>query len=261
MREFEILDANLRATLRVFAQAKDSGEARDMPGVLLVCSDVAYSTFNAALLTEPVESARELDRRVAIAAVYFRARTLPWSFWRCEDWLSRRARSEADDVLWNHRCRRLSELPGMAAERVLPPVRPLPQLEYRRVEDEAARLQFNDVMSECFGIPYPISSEIYGAEPMWHSRFVGHLGYLEGRPVASAATVVAAGVAGVYSVATLSEHRCKGYGEAITRHALEEARRWSGIERTVLQACPAAVPLYQRMGYRRVTSYTVYASD
>ena len=261
MTQFEILDTNLRATLRVFAQAKESGEARDMPGVLLICSGVSYSTFNAALLSEPVESARELDRRVAIAAVYFRARALPWSFWLCQDWLSRRVRSEAGDVLWNHRCRRLSELPGMAAERVLPPVRPLPKLEYRRVEDQPTRLEFSHLMSVCFGIPFPISSEIYGAEQMWRSRFVGHLGCLNGNPVASAASVVAGGAAGVYSVATLPDHRRKGCAEAITRHALEEARQWSGIEPTVLESCPVAVPLYQRMGYRTVTHYTVYASD
>jgi GNAT superfamily N-acetyltransferase len=261
MREFEILDTNLRATLRVFAQAKDSGEARDIPGVLLICSGVCYSTFNAALLTEPVESARELDRRVAIAGVYFRARGLPWSFWLCEDWLSRRVRSEADGVLWNHRCRPLSDLPGMAAERLLPPVRPLAELEYRRVEDQPTRFEFNHLMSVCFGIPFPISGEIYGSEQMWRSRFVGHLGYLDGNAVASAATLAAAGAVGIYSVATLPDHRRKGYAEAITRRVLEEARQWSGIERTVLEACPAAAALYERLGYRTVTRYTVFASE
>jgi predicted acetyltransferase len=44
------------------------------------------------------------------------------------------------------------------------------------------------------------------------------------------------------------------------RHALKEARREHGIERTTLQSTPAGYGIYERMGYRTVTKVTVYAA-
>jgi hypothetical protein len=44
------------------------------------------------------------------------------------------------------------------------------------------------------------------------------------------------------------------------RFALADARREHGIERSVLQSTPAGYRLYERMGYRTVTSVSVYAS-
>jgi ribosomal protein S18 acetylase RimI-like enzyme len=74
------------------------------------------------------------------------------------------------------------------------------------------------------------------------------------------ATVMGGGVAGVYSVATMSDHRQGGYGEAFMRHALEQARRQHGPSRTIRQSTRGALILYQRMGYRMVTSVAVFCS-
>jgi ribosomal protein S18 acetylase RimI-like enzyme len=65
----------------------------------------------------------------------------------------------------------------------------------------------------------------------------------------------------VYNVATLPEHRRRGHGEAVVRYALEQARRESGCERTILQATDYGLQLYLSMGYRTVTTVKVYASD
>ena len=78
--------------------------------------------------------------------------------------------------------------------------------------------------------------------------------------VSTAAVVVGNGVAGVYNVATTPGHQRQGYGEAIVRHALETTRREQGIERSVLQSTKAGYALYERMGYRTVTSVAVYSS-
>jgi len=256
----EILEENLHATFRAYAQAKESGEAREMPGVLLACAGVEFAMFNAALLTAPVANANELDRRVAMAAVHFRARALPWSFWICEGWLAAHLRKRADAVLWRRGLHLVTELPGMLTERVLPPARPLPRLECRRVEDDRTRSAFSYIMSICFGIPLPISSEIYFSERLWRSHFTGYLGYVDGNPVSTTATLVAGGTVGVYAVATLPVHQRNGYAEALVRHTLQQARQSSGLDRTILQSSPAAVSLYERLGYRTVTRYAVFAA-
>jgi len=67
-------------------------------------------------------------------------------------------------------------------------------------------------------------------------------------------------VAGVYNVATLPGHQRRGYGEAVMRHAIADARREHGIEQTILQSTPAGLRLYERMGFHTVTRVSVYST-
>jgi ribosomal protein S18 acetylase RimI-like enzyme len=56
-------------------------------------------------------------------------------------------------------------------------------------------------------------------------------------------------------------HQRRGYGEVMLRHALEEEQRATGLRMSVLQATEAGRSLYQRLGFRRVTSIRVYVRD
>jgi hypothetical protein len=44
------------------------------------------------------------------------------------------------------------------------------------------------------------------------------------------------------------------------RHALAEVKRQWGIERSILQSTPAGYRLYERMGYRPITTVAVYST-
>ena len=44
------------------------------------------------------------------------------------------------------------------------------------------------------------------------------------------------------------------------RHALREMQQEHGVERTILQSTPAGYHLYERMGYRPVTTVAVYST-
>ena len=91
-------------------------------------------------------------------------------------------------------------------------------------------------------------------------RFLGYVGYHDGEPVSTAAIVIGAGVAGVYNVATIPGSQRHGYGEVVMRHALAAAQREYGVERTLLQSTPSGYRLYERMGYRPVTTVAVYST-
>lgn len=259
MTPFEAMEENLRAMLAVFARAKASAETRGYPGVAVTYSGVQFSMFNSAILTAPVRSGRELDQRIKAAATHFAARRSPWSLWLCESWLDKPVRSQAGEISSRNGLHLVVELPGMEAERIAPPERELPRLEYRRVVDDPTRSDFNHIMSVAFGIPFAISREVYEAEKTWRGDFEGHVAYAGGAPVATAATLAAGGVVGVYAVGTLPSQQRKGYGEAVMRHTLEQVRQASGFEHTVLQSSEAGFRLYQKMGYRTIARYAVFA--
>lgn len=261
MCDFRAIEENLRAALSVFSRARPDGEVRPSSGVLLVCAAVRFSTFNAALLTSPVADEDDLRTRLETAGQYFRRRELPWSAWLCEEWMDRRLRRKARRVIEDLDLHLLLEMPGMLAQELARPQRSLPVLEFRQVRDAATRAAFAEIMAVSFGVPPSIARQIYEAEVTWEDGLTGWVGYWEGRPVTSAATRLAGGVVGLYAVGTLPAFQRQGCAEAIVRHALEQERARSGVQASVLEATPAGRKLYERLGYRVIAHYAVYASN
>ncbi len=257
--DFENVADNLRESFRAIAASRMPGEIRELRGVSIASAGVTFQMFNAAFLSAPVASEVDLARRIMLPSVHFDARGLEWAYWVCDDWLEARARRRSRQIFERHGLRHTVDLPGMIAERILPPVKPLPHLELHRVGDAATRDAFCAIGSVCFHVPVPWFREVFDNDSVWE-RFIGWVGYLEGEPVSTAATVIGGGAVGVYNVATMPEHQKRGYGETVMRHAVAEAQQRHGIERTILQSTPAGHHLYERMGFRTVTNVAVYAS-
>jgi ribosomal protein S18 acetylase RimI-like enzyme len=78
--------------------------------------------------------------------------------------------------------------------------------------------------------------------------------------VTTTAVVVTDGVAGIYSVGTLPRCRRHGYAEATMREVLRQVKERTGIEATVLQSTLLGFSLYEQMGYRKRTKFSVYIS-
>ncbi|HWR52975.1 MAG TPA: GNAT family N-acetyltransferase [Bryobacteraceae bacterium] len=259
MRGFETMEANLRATLGVFSLARPDGETRSEPGLALISSGVNYSMFNAALLTEPVSAPAALRRCLERAEAYFSAKRLPWSLWLCTDWLREKAVASAERECAAAGMHFVTDLPGMSAEALKPPCRALPRLEWRRVSDRETREDFTRIMCHAFGVPYSVAHQIYESERTWRGGLAGYVGYHGNFAVTSSAVFAEAGVAGLYAVGTLPAHQRKGYAEAMLRIALEDSYGQAGITATVLQSSAAGHKLYQRLGYRDITRYWVFA--
>ena len=251
----------MRHAMQCFARATPASEIRDLPGVLITSAAVETPVFNAAFLTEPVPgNPVELDHRITAAKLYYDAHALAWSYWVCEDLLDARLRRRAASAFRRRGLRAATKCPGMIADRIQPARRDFPALECLRVGNAETRLDFCNITSVCFRIPFETSLAIYNCARTWETDFIAYAGYLDGKAVATAATVTAAGAIGVYSVATLPRYQGCGIAEKLTRHALEKARNASGIECSVLQSTGSGHSLYTRMGYRTVTSITVYVS-
>jgi len=78
--------------------------------------------------------------------------------------------------------------------------------------------------------------------------FQHYVGYLNSQPVTSSTLLLSQDIAGIYDVSSIPEARGQGFGEAITRVALEDAQQ-RGYKYAVLQASDEGFPLYIKMGF------------
>ena len=257
--DFSSVADNLRESFRILAAARAAGEVRELRGVSIASAGVTFQMFNAAFLSGPVPSDAELEQRILLASIHFQTRGMEWAYWVCDDWLEPRTRGRAQKIFAKHGLRHSVDLPGMVAERVLPPRRRLPRVEVRRVCNSATQEAFCSVGSVCFNVPLSWFREVFETNTVW-DRFAGYVGYVGAEPICTAAVVINANVAGIYNVATIPGHQRRGYGEAMMRHALETTKREHGVERSLLQSTKAGYALYERMGYRPITNVAVYST-
>jgi ribosomal protein S18 acetylase RimI-like enzyme len=253
---------NLRESFRVLAMDRPRGEVVELDGLSIASPGVTFQMFNAAFLNSRVETREELSRRLVTARNYFSSRGMAWSFWFCEHWLADDVRRRLSRGCEEVGLRIASEMPGMLAESLEPARRELPSMEIRRLGDPRTLEHFRQIGAECFHVPADWFREVFDGNPA-RSQFVCWVGYRGEIPVATSASMCADGVIGIYNVATVPEHRGRGYGEVMTRHAVtaEMARQIAGpATPVVLQSTSQGLALYERMGFRAITRIVVYNS-
>lgn len=257
MIDSEVLESN-----RLFIQAWElwasrsrAGEISRLPGLAAPWWNVTWPMCNLTFFSEPVRDEAELDSRTQAALEHARERGLGWLLFVCEDLLPENRTSSAQDAFARHGLALIATVTGMSAGRLLPPRRPLPDLEFRRVEDPETRRAFGEINALAYGIPADWAREALDVEALWGEGTFGFVGYLDGEAVTTAKTIAMDGVLYMALVATRPEHQKRGYAEAAMRHSLAKAQEATGLERTVLHASPEGFPLYQEMGYRAVTRF------
>jgi GNAT superfamily N-acetyltransferase len=117
-----------------------------------------------------------------------------------------------------------------------------------RVVDRDTLVTYGEVLAVGFGMPAELAHLVIGPPTLEVAGFTALLGFLDGTPVATSGLFLSDGLAGVYNVATLPDHRGKGLGAALT-WAAARAGADAGAGASVLQASHMGEPVYTRMGY------------
>jgi len=255
--DFHPVEANLRQSFRVLADGRPRADLIELPGITIASLAVAFQMFNAAFLSAPVADREDLEDRLELARGHFRSRGLSWAFWVCEDYLDLSVRRRLTPTCERYGLRLSSEMPGMIAPVLVKPGRPLPPLEFRRVDSLPTLNDFRGIGSICFHVPLEWFSEVFDESVTApRAAFVCWVGYYDGVPVATAASVASDGVTGLYNIATAPGYRGRAFAEAITRHTAAAA----GPCPLVLQSTSRGLRLYERLGFRPVTRILVYNS-
>ncbi|MCU1455245.1 MAG: acetyltransferase [Acidimicrobiales bacterium] len=239
-------DRNMEAVwTAVLAGAPAPGRFEDGELVLL-SSGIPVPLFNPAYVT-----ARPIDPVAAVAHVveHYAALGSPFVLSFRDDVAPGLAAACTTAGLVEHWNPALMLLDPVPAEVPEPPA----GLVVHEVGD-AELAGYGDVLAIAFGMPREIASLLLERSLTELDAFTGFVGTLDGEPVATAGVFVSDGIAGVYNVATRSEHRGRGFGAALTWTAAH-AGRALGHTRSVLQASKQGEPVYRRMGYATPARY------
>ncbi len=259
--EASIVESNLRVAMGSYSLVGDLSDKQELGGLALTSCGFDSAVFNAAMPTRGGIDKIELEGMIGAAREHYGSRKLGWTFWLCHGLLRPQIVGACNEIFRSRGMHPIAHPPGMFAERLIGQPRSTPELSIRRVDDDAGRLEFAYLSSLIFSLPFSTARRIYGGESFWKASITGWIGHVEGKAVSLVTVVIGSGAAGVYSLGTLPGYEGKGFGEAILRHALKVAHEESGIEVTVLQTTRQGLKLYQKLGYRVVTDFSVYLND
>ncbi len=248
-------ETNYAATMALLARAY-GGEVRDEPDLLWYATGLPISFLNGVIRCNLAPET--VDER--IAWVIEQARTLGIAFgWRIGP-------STRPAGLGSHLARHGlvdgGETPAMGIELArLPEMPALPAgVTIEQVRDPDSLRQWAYTSAVGFGLPQSAAErfqDVITRDPLSEDSPKYYLARTDGAPVATSAITLVAGVAGLYSVATLEQARGQGIGAAVTQLPLLAARDL-GYRIGILQASAMGYPIYARLGFHEHFRYRTY---
>ncbi len=230
-----------------------SGRVLSGPDLLIADSGLPCDTFNVVALARL--GTDDLDRRIESVIESFERRPFQW-------WLG--PEDQPADLSARLMAAGLCEAGTETAMRLelarhTTASAPIAGLSIRRVSKRVELAHFGAVIAATWSPPDEHFRRFYeqieaaALRPDCPLQFF--VGYWKGEPVAtSELTVAPDGVAGLYSLATLKEFRGRGFGSAMTAHALAVARDL-GMREVDLQASSDGRQIYERAGFRAVGEF------
>jgi GNAT superfamily N-acetyltransferase len=252
----EIAESNrqLQEAWKLYARFSPEGEAIDRVTLTFANAKQPWFLMNLCALRMPVTDQADLARRAQGALEYFSVQANPWVLTGSEDWFGPNANLALSTVGLVHK----TDVMGMVAEQLLPPVRSFPDVELRRISDEQTRRALADLNADSYEVPREWARLAVGSPALWAENLFGTVAYINQEPASGAFALPIDDVLYVAWVATAKAHRRKGLAEMVMRESLAAAKKATGLDRTVLHATADGHPVYLRMGYRDVVRFPLY---
>ncbi|GGS81685.1 MULTISPECIES: GNAT family N-acetyltransferase [Streptomyces] len=240
----------LAVAWRAMVLDRDPGaDVRDLPGIAVRWADCRFAFWNCVTLTDVDADAALVEHRLGQAAEIMRSKRHPGFLWLFEDLLGDEARAGVRSAAERAGLEYAFPGTGMAGDLLPLPEPSHPDLTFVRVTADEQLRAYADLNSRAYGFPLEDGRDGLLGSALWTSEVHAYLGLRDGDPVTCAATVEADGRLFVVLVATAPEWQRRGYGEAVTRKALYEGARATGLTRATLHATEAGAPVYPRIGF------------
>lgn len=253
--EIEESNRHFQEAWKLYARVNQRGEAFDLGGLSIANASSPWFLLNVCMLRANVVDDSDLQRFAREAVNYFAGHGNPWVVTASENWFGANAASVLAEAGLVHKL----DLMGMATERLDPAMRPFPEVQLRRIDDEKTRMALADLNADSYAVPRDWARQALSPVALWETPLFGTIAYVAGEPASGAFALPIDDAVYIGWVATAEIHRGRSLAELVIRKCLEDAKQATGLERTVLHATQAGQPVYQRMGYRSIARFPVYA--
>lgn len=220
----------------------------ELPGGLVVDTGIPATGFNQ-LHCGPKED--QSAAALVTAAAHFEKRGLMWR-------IVSEHPSGAGEAYAARRGRKREPLYPILIMPIEDAVRPAETpLEVSRAANLADLRAFIDCAAAGYRMNSALLKPIVQKRALIDDNLWFSLGWLDGRCVAVSIGVRSGDTVGVYFVAVRREFRHRGFGAAVTWHAIN-AGFGAGATMAVLQATQSGYPLYVKMGFTHVSDYYLW---
>jgi GNAT superfamily N-acetyltransferase len=250
------IEENMSSFLPVFGKLGNS-YVDNPAGVKRSITNIPYTLLNSVM--DARLAPEQLDAAIQSIMADARSRNVPLLWWTGPS--TRPA--DLGKHLEKHGFIHDDEAPGMAVDLAkLNESLPFPEgLSFQLAQDDASWQQWSNTMA--LGFEIPSSADFVVAA--WRNLLrladpettLAYIGRLNDKPVAISLLFLAAGVAGIYSVATIPEARRKGIGALITQYPLRQARSM-GYHFGILQSSEMGLNVYRSLGFQEYCKINVY---
>lgn len=250
------IEGNLSAWIPIFGQLGQS-YIDHPPCSKRSITDLPISLFNSVM--DAKFAPDQIDSAIEIVLLDARAHHVPVLWWIGPSTQP----ADLGKHLEKHGFLFDENSPGMAADlEKLNEDLPKPEgLSIRLAQDDTAWRQWTRTMDMGFGSTSPNEpgvnawcSMIRQAGPEVMQAYVG---WLDDKPIASSLLFMAAGVAGIYCVATVPEARRKGIGAMLSLYPLLQARA-KGYKFGILQSSEMGLSVYRSLGFQTYCNINSY---
>jgi GNAT superfamily N-acetyltransferase len=249
------IKGNLFAWYRYLGRSPKA-EFYDSPALTWLIAGISNSFVNGVLRTH-LDPDR-VDPTIKETLAHFRSRGVTTFSWWTEPGTQP---ADLGEHLLAHGLVHTDGGPGMAADLLaLHEDLPIPShLTIERVDGTEALEKW--AYASIVGFEHPDTEAKTWFELFTHLGFDlplrSYVGILNGEPVATSQLFLAAGVAGIYVVATVPDARRQGIGAALTRAALREARTM-GYQIGILHSSPMGLGVYRQLGFQEYCKMSHY---
>jgi ribosomal protein S18 acetylase RimI-like enzyme len=247
----QALEANINAQIPLMYADMPGVETFAEPGLLGMMTDLPDPMLNAVYQATFPPGQAEVRSGVERGLHRYRSRgCLPMT------WFVTPSTRPGDlgRYLKMHQFVHIGRTPGMAADLWATEERPAPAgLVIEQVSSGEQLKQWLPPVTVSFELSQAVASAFFelfagrgfGPDVPWRL----YVGLVAGQPVAASRLFCAAGVAGIYHVATAPEARRRGFGSALTLAAVRSAREL-GYRVGVLVSSSEGFGVYRRLGFQ-----------
>lgn len=238
-----------------------NNEIIDMEGISIVGSNTDSIMLNPIFISNKIRDEADLEARLKTIVGHIKKSKFPWMVIVCEDFLPEAIKSRTSEIFARYELGFLLKLAGMAADKLVPYEKQIPELECRLIENEEMAIAAGEINAIAYDFPLDSFSPLFAIEEYWQKRLFGYLGYVEDKPVCVGTTLENDGQLYVVWIATLPEYRNKGYAKKVVWRSLQTAREKTGLSSSVLHATEGGAFVYKKLGFSPVSSFQCFYSN